>query len=149
MNRRLFFGGWLALLLWLLIEPARVEAAESSPKTGSATPEVAIKGKSAKQIRAAVSKFFIGRGYAEKEGPNGELTYQKARNNPEGSSGPQQCLRIKVRIGKLEKSIIKVMSRSFGVDDCGTEKEKEIPTPGGYPQVQGFLEEIKVSLGSK
>lgn len=136
-------------MLCLLIEPGRVEAAEGSPKAEAATPEVGIKGKSAKQIRAAVSKFFIGRGYAEKEGPNGELTYQKARNSPEVSSGPQQCLRIKVRIGKPEKSIIKVMSRSFGVDDCGTAKEKEIPTPGAYPQIQAFLEDIKASLGSK
>ena len=41
------------------------------------------------------------------------------------------------------------MSRSYGVEDCGSAKEKEFSTPESYPQIQGFLDEIKKSLGSK
>ena len=149
MNRCLVFVGWVFLTVCLLIGSNRVQAADGSPKTAAPTPGVVIKGKSEKQIRAATSKFFIGRGYSETVGANGELIYLKSRGKADESSEAKQCLRIRVRIGKPEKGNIRVLSRSFGVEDCGTAKEKELPTPGGYPQIQGFLDAIKNSLASK
>ena len=147
MNRLFFHGGWLAITLCLLLGTGRGFAADEPPKTSKATPEVMIKRKTVKQIEAATSKFFIARGYTKKTGPNEELIYEKPRNNE--SPDIKQCLRIRVRIGKPDNNTIKVMSRSFGVENCGTAKEKELPTPAAHPQIQGFLEAIKKSLDSK
>jgi hypothetical protein len=112
--------------------------------TTSGRPEVIIQGKAAPQIREVASTFFLQRGYVPRPTDHTDkLSFEKRTERPGAAPSLTTCWRVRLTVTQLENGIHRLSGVPYKVDDCGADLESEHVLPMAYPQIQGFLEEIK------
>jgi hypothetical protein len=117
--------------------------------TPSGAPEAVIQSAEIEPILAAARAFFTGRGYSEVPSRHAyELVFDRRLE----SGRKSQALRVRLRGEQLDPTSWKLHGRPMKVDGWRGDLASETLVPFGFPQVQQFLEAIKLqvelSLGS-
>jgi len=117
--------------------------------TPSGSPEVVIRSADIKPILDAARDFFAGRGYFEIPSRHAhEVVFDRRIED----SRKSQALRVRLRGVQVDPTSWKLAGRSLKVDGWQGDLADEALVPHGFPQVQEFLEAIKLqverSLGS-
>jgi hypothetical protein len=111
--------------------------------TPSGHPEVNIQSARLEPILAAAREFFAGRGYVESPSRHAyELVFDRRIENTRKS----QALRVRLRAAPIDPTSWRLSGIPLKVDDWRGDLASENLVPHGFPQVQDFLEAIKLQI---
>jgi hypothetical protein len=111
--------------------------------TPSGSPEVVIQSAEIEPILAATRAFFTGRGYFEAPSRHAyELVFDRRIESGRNS----QALRVQLRGVQMDPTSWKLYGKPMKVDGWRGDLASETLVPYGFPQVQQFLEAIKLQV---
>jgi hypothetical protein len=111
--------------------------------TPSGSPEIVIQSAEIKPILDAARTFFTGRGYFEIPSRHAhEVVFDRRIED----SRKSQALRVRLRGVQVDPTSWKVVGVPLKVDGWQGDLADETVVPYGFPQVQEFLEAIKLQV---
>lgn len=111
--------------------------------TPSGSPEVVIQSADLKPILNATRAFFTGRGYFEIPSRH---TYEVVFDRRIEESRKSQALRVRLWGVRVDSNSWKLLGMPYKVDGWQGDLADETVVPYGFPQVQEFLEAIKLQV---
>jgi hypothetical protein len=141
--RSLFWLSVLAALLTTGPGCASSKGKSTTLDTPSGQPEITVQSPQLDPILSAARDFFLGRGYIEAPSRHAyELVFDRRIE----SSKKPQALRIRLRAVRNDAASWRVAGISLKVEDWRGDLASEMVVPYGFPQVQEFLEAIKMQV---